>query len=289
MSESGGIKYITESSRICRTCLAEKNKEDLCSLFENSLDLILLNLTEISVRRDDGLPGFICNDCIFTLNLFVTFKEQCQKSDAQLRRALYSTPEIYGEYKTVTVLGDNISTIIELKNELSDALLTRDNGKIVTVNIKEPDLGEHNGNGDKIENCDNSPQIDPNDAKPDVPLKCDECNRTFKLEGALRTHLIKHGKKLNLKCEVCGKEFTLMTQFKCHVRTHSNYKPFSCTKCDKSFSLTSSLTKHMRTHGGERKHLCITCGKRFYEPGQLNVSIFLLPSRIFIFNDSRFI
>jgi hypothetical protein len=49
MSESGGIKYITECSRICRTCLAEKNKEDLCSLFENSLDLILLNLTEISV------------------------------------------------------------------------------------------------------------------------------------------------------------------------------------------------------------------------------------------------
>lgn len=34
---------------------------------------------------------------------------------------------------------------------------------------------------------------------------CEECGKSFRLASGLRTHSIKHGKKL--KCEVCGKEF----------------------------------------------------------------------------------
>lgn len=49
MANDGGIKFLTEFSRICRTCLSEKNKEDMSSIFENALDSILLNMTEINV------------------------------------------------------------------------------------------------------------------------------------------------------------------------------------------------------------------------------------------------
>lgn len=35
--------------------------------------------------------------------------------------------------------------------------------------------------------------------------KCKECGKTFRLASGLKTHAIKHGRKL--KCEVCKKEF----------------------------------------------------------------------------------
>lgn len=137
------------------------------------------------MKREDGLPGLICNDCIFTVNLFINFKEQCQKAEAQLRKVLYNPPEIYGEYKTVTVLGDNISTIIEFKNACPDS---ESNDKVVTV-INEPNLSGETENN-----------LEP------TPLKCDKCGRTFKLEATLKNHLLKHEK--SHKCEVCNKEFS---------------------------------------------------------------------------------
>lgn len=36
-------------------------------------------------------------------------------------------------------------------------------------------------------------------------FSCSQCRKMFKHETSLKSHLIKHGKKL--KCEVCGKEF----------------------------------------------------------------------------------
>lgn len=43
--------------------------------------------------------------------------------------------------------------------------------------------------------------------KPSESLEfpCTQCGKIFKHETSLKSHLIKHGKKL--KCEVCGKEF----------------------------------------------------------------------------------
>lgn len=49
MSDTESIKFISDFSRICRTCLSEKNLEDLCCVFDNSLDVILANLAEINV------------------------------------------------------------------------------------------------------------------------------------------------------------------------------------------------------------------------------------------------
>lgn len=42
--------------------------------------------------------------------------------------------------------------------------------------------------------------------KDKLKHKCTECGKTFRLESSLKTHSLKHGKKLN--CEVCGKEFS---------------------------------------------------------------------------------
>lgn len=51
------VRIITELDKICRTCLAEKDTENLRSLFENSLDSHLLGVTTVNVN--------ICNNYLF--------------------------------------------------------------------------------------------------------------------------------------------------------------------------------------------------------------------------------
>nr|XP_023018818.1 zinc finger protein 300-like [Leptinotarsa decemlineata] len=104
-----------------------------------------------------------------------------------------------------------------------------------------------------------------------VPEKfiCQECGKKFKYQIALKSHMTKHGKKID--CEVCGQEFIVMKNYKLHLRTHTDYRPHECKYCSKKFSQPGNLVKHMRIHVGERKHICAVCGKRFYEKNQLKI------------------
>lgn len=43
------IRVITDLNKICRTCLSERNRENLKSLFESSLDVTLFDLTAVKV------------------------------------------------------------------------------------------------------------------------------------------------------------------------------------------------------------------------------------------------
>lgn len=152
------------------------------------------------------MPAFICNDCTFTLNLFINFKEQCHKSDTQLRKSFYTNPDIYGEYKTVAVLSDNISTIVELRNE---SLELNNHPKVVTLDVQcinyELENTENISIDKTISSIDHLPDKQKLEGTSDEN-KCTECDKHFKLESSLRKHLlVKHGKKL--KCEVCDKEF----------------------------------------------------------------------------------
>lgn len=48
------------------------------------------------------------------------------------------------------------------------------------------------------------------------PHKCEMCGKTFRLASGLKTHSIKHGRKL--KCAVCNKEF--YRKLKSFIKTH---------------------------------------------------------------------
>lgn len=43
------IKIVADLDSICRTCLCEKNSDELQNLFENSLDDLLLKTTSVQV------------------------------------------------------------------------------------------------------------------------------------------------------------------------------------------------------------------------------------------------
>uniref|UniRef100_UPI00358F82D5 transcription factor E4F1-like n=1 Tax=Myxine glutinosa TaxID=7769 RepID=UPI00358F82D5 len=70
-------------------------------------------------------------------------------------------------------------------------------------------------------------------------------------------------------CHVCQKTFKTEIILKTHMSTHSKRKPFRCKICDIQFRMKGSLERHNRRHTGERPYVCKQCGLAFRESGAL--------------------
>ncbi|KAJ8986018.1 hypothetical protein NQ317_013902 [Molorchus minor] len=115
------FRALTGLERICRTCLSEKNFEDLRSLFDRSLGAQLSEITAVKVEPNDGLPSNMCSDCYLTLNLAINFKDQCWKSENHLRSALSPSQTLY---RSITILGSNTEDLrIQNFDDLDSSLL----------------------------------------------------------------------------------------------------------------------------------------------------------------------
>ncbi|KAG5883584.1 hypothetical protein JTB14_014500 [Gonioctena quinquepunctata] len=127
---------ITEMDRLCRTCLSEKNMDELKFIFENSLEVQLREITTIKVEANDGLPSYMCNDCHFTLKVALNFKNQCQKSESQLRNVLNPNQTII--YRAITILGDNSGEYqIQKFDDLQSTLQIMKNPDVVSDIVEE--------------------------------------------------------------------------------------------------------------------------------------------------------
>jgi uncharacterized Zn-finger protein len=60
-----------------------------------------------------------------------------------------------------------------------------------------------------------------------------------------------------LKCFDCEKVFKTNKQLKSHVATHSQERPFICDVCNKTFKCMSKVREHKRNiHQKEKDHIC---------------------------------
>lgn len=87
---------------------------------------------------NDGLPTRICNECYCTLNMALNFKIQCQKSDSQLRNALFSGQAII--YRSITILGNDTDDLHIQNYEEVDSDLPLLNENEVVDNVSKPYL-----------------------------------------------------------------------------------------------------------------------------------------------------
>ena len=82
------------------------------------------------------------------------------------------------------------------------------------------------------------------------------CNKSFRSEASLQTHLLTHNSPLantqGLKCEKCDRSFTTKQSLKEHSYTHLEKKPFRCPQpgCGKTFSQSTQLCNHRKVHRG---------------------------------------
>ncbi|XP_076020518.1 uncharacterized protein LOC143011508 [Genypterus blacodes] len=102
------------------------------------------------------------------------------------------------------------------------------------------------------------------------PVFCLTCEKRFRCECELRSHMRIHMGEKPFICSVCGKGFTYKCNLTAHIRDHSGEKPFRCTVCGKEFTKKCRLTDHMRVHSGEKPFRCTVCGKGFTQKQTLN-------------------
>ncbi|KAH0540186.1 uncharacterized protein LOC123258869 [Cotesia glomerata] len=104
-------------------------------------------------------------------------------------------------------------------------------------------------------------QADPNLEKKRV--SCNHCNKTFKTEMILRTHIKNtHMEKNPVKCLDCDLMFTSEVRLKHHMMiAHNRFEgTLICPHCPKRFVNQLRLKTHMISHSEDRPYTCELCG-----------------------------
>lgn len=115
-------------------------------------------------------------------------------------------------------------------------------------------------------------------------ISCSHCDKIFRNEAVLLTHMRIHTGVTPFYCRYCGKSFRLSLSLRKHMDSCKNVGegPFShpltlknncfvCTICRKSYKLKSSLKQHMRSHFGNLKGnlKCEICEMKFSRKAEL--------------------
>ncbi|KAH8349165.1 hypothetical protein KR084_011007 [Drosophila pseudotakahashii] len=108
---------------------------------------------------------------------------------------------------------------------------------------------------------------------------CDKCGHSFREQGQLQMHLLRHDSVKNFDCPECPKKFYDAYTRNIHLRArHKGETPFPCNHCNKSFPNASSRHRHeQKVHGagsrilarqkskedGSDRHYCTKCTKSY--------------------------
>ncbi|RVE43145.1 hypothetical protein evm_012224 [Chilo suppressalis] len=95
------------------------------------------------------------------------------------------------------------------------------------------------------------------------PLICAVCNKEFKSEYLLKSHLVRHTTEKPFTCDVCKMKFKHKATLIRHMQLHNGFKPYVCQYCNKTFTHPGLMKPHMRMHTGEKPYQCPICGKNF--------------------------
>ena len=91
------------------------------------------------------------------------------------------------------------------------------------------------------------------------PLKCTDCEGIFNSEVRLRHHLMVVHNRLEgtLACPHCPKRFVNQLRLKTHMISHSEERPYTCEICGFNLKTKIQLIKHHQNrHSDERPLQC---------------------------------
>ncbi|XP_039759118.1 zinc finger protein 891-like isoform X3 [Pararge aegeria] len=220
----------------CRLCL--KTANSLITIFDGAysksiLSSKIMNLTNVEIYPNDGLPSSICVICNQKLDECIQFINLCKKSDFDLRKkSNYTSVE---ESDTIKV-NENAN----IERELSKEFQCKDR---ITVEDCCTKLYEQKRLAQK--------------------QQCFTCGKIMSSRFRLKTHLATHLKDKQHSCTYCKKQFTIVENLNAHLRIHTGEKPYHCATCGETFAQSSGLIVHKRKHTGQMPYQCVLCPRRF--------------------------
>ncbi|KAK7119743.1 hypothetical protein R3I94_021541 [Phoxinus phoxinus] len=94
-----------------------------------------------------------------------------------------------------------------------------------------------------------SPKLSFSDQGPGkYPFYCKICDRPFKRQKSMKSHMLLHQGDRNYPCKFCGRRFYKSWHLSEHLRIHTGEKPFRCNKCGKGFVQWNQARSHIIKH-----------------------------------------
>ncbi|CAK6971589.1 uncharacterized protein LOC121913799 [Scomber scombrus] len=122
-----------------------------------------------------------------------------------------------------------------------------DQAEEMTANAKV----EHSS---ELKNCDPIPQK----LKPQKPLKCSFCGRSFRHISAFTVHKRIHTGEKPYRCTTCSKRFAHISQLNQHSKFHTESPAVCCPCCDQKCKSKDELIVHFFTHVKDGKSSNVT-------------------------------
>ncbi|XP_022827370.1 zinc finger protein 91-like [Spodoptera litura] len=263
----------------CRLCL---KLGDFYSIFtvDNALQLaeMAMECARVKIYEGDGLPDKVCSECIQKLSSAYIFKQQCERSDQELRRNYVPPPgfsvsppppnrqssdsafsnhtDTSNLTKPPSSIEEKVTPTIRNRKRSVDSI---DNGSIggassdyrpgsskrVDELRRTQKRRKQSDNASQLDSDydDNSasylPETDSDDSSQKNSFKCDYCPKQFPSPRSLINH-----KRIHEKKETLGQNavvnIPVETQDAADVEDKLN-----CDKCGKTFKLKIMLKRHV--------------------------------------------
>ncbi|XP_059044909.1 zinc finger protein 510-like [Achroia grisella] len=264
---------------ICRVCLLHKDGEKFVPLIDKTsadglscFGKAVLNFANISLKKDDILPSFMCQKCLLLLKHAIYFKLKCESS--QKRLSVLTNKTVNSDFSD-----DNFKEIIVEYSMFNQYFSSEDteefsrsncsgNSEENSVIDSYPNINDHcnsNDDNDFVNEEEDSGEdlLDELDKLSDkfssynnVYYESHMKKKLFKRKKADQLHLARRRmqgrKRINKKipnltekivCKICDKILANQRTYDHHMQRHNGYK-YMCEHCGKGFPVLVELQMH---------------------------------------------
>merc|ERR1719483_726855 len=102
-------------------------------------------------------------------------------------------------------------------------------------------------------------------------VKCDQCDKDYSCNTALKNHVEIVHLQIKKQCDQCPTFFRTISGLQYHMESQHQNKTYPCSQCDRFFKSTTCLNDHVLRHHEKRLDFkCEYCGKDFTSLAEVN-------------------
>ncbi|XP_068629229.1 zinc finger protein 721-like [Battus philenor] len=272
----------------CRLCL---KLGDFYSIFtmDNNLQLaeMVMECARVKVYEGDGLPDKICSECIQKLSSAHIFKQQCERSDQELRRNYVPPPGVNckpsssNRQSSYSAFSNHTDTsTIKKDTPTSSVTKTSPGTRSWKRSLDSNDNASISGRShdSRYSSIKRVEELRTSEKRPrrsiNTPYTDSDYDDRSVSQFSAETDSDELETKGEFNCNICGKEFATKRSVAAHTKVHSRKSKqnhfanipepdssiqnpmdvddkLTCDKCNRTFKLKIMLKRHREVCGRE--------------------------------------